>query len=71
MNVDFLPNLTIRITQENLNRFLVNMNCAFQDKEHLYLVLDLMPGGDLRYQLSQRKTFSEKETSYIYKIIIL
>ena len=31
--------------------FIVNMNCAFQDDENLYLVMDLLTGGDLRYHL--------------------
>lgn len=35
--------------------FLVNMKYAFQDRETLYLVLDLMEGGDLRYHLSNKK----------------
>jgi serine/threonine protein kinase len=32
---------------------LINMHYAFQDKENLYLVMDLMTGGDLRYQLGR------------------
>jgi protein kinase A len=31
--------------------FVVNMISAFQDKDYLYLVMDLMTGGDLRYHL--------------------
>jgi serine/threonine protein kinase len=34
--------------------FLVNMHYAFQDRDALYLVLDLMEGGDLRYHISER-----------------
>lgn len=34
--------------------FLVNMHFAFQDRDTLYLVLDLMEGGDLRYHLGHR-----------------
>ena len=41
---------------ENLNNpFIVNINYAFQDRENLYIVTDLMPGGDLRYNLKQKK----------------
>ena len=40
--------------------FLVNMNYAFDDRENLYLVIDLMTGGDLRYHLAKHKRFSEK-----------
>ena len=31
--------------------FLINMNFAFQDRENLYLIMDFLPGGDLRYHL--------------------
>lgn len=34
-------------------RFLVNMNYAFQDRENIYLVMDLLSGGDLRYHISK------------------
>ena len=36
---------------------------AFQDRENLYLVMDLMSGGDLRYHLTKNKTFTEEQTS--------
>ena len=38
------------------------MAFCFQDKETLYLVMDLMPGGDLRYHISRRRRFTEAET---------
>lgn len=37
--------------------FLVNMHFAFQDRDTLYLVLDLLEGGDLRHHLGN-KSFS-------------
>ena len=43
--------------------FIVNMHYAFQDTQNLYIVLDLLSGGDLRYHLSQNKKFSEEQTS--------
>ena len=43
--------------------FIVNMNFAFQDKENLYLVMDLLTGGDLRYHITKAKTFTEEQTS--------
>lgn len=42
--------------------FLVNMHYAFQDRDTLYLVLDLLDGGDLRHHLSTRQ-FSELQAS--------
>lgn len=45
---------------EHLNHpFLCNLRYSFQDVEYLYLVVDLMNGGDLRFHIS-RKTFSEE-----------
>ena len=48
--------------------FIVNMHYAFQDYENLYLVMDLLSGGDLRYHLSRNKNFTEEQTSK-YKYI--
>lgn len=31
--------------------FLVNMNYAFQDRENLFLAMDLLTGGDLRFHI--------------------
>jgi len=42
--------------------FLANMHYAFQDNESLYLCLDFMPGGDLRYHMN-RRNFIEEESS--------
>ncbi|KAL2431652.1 Serine/threonine-protein kinase 32B [Exophiala dermatitidis] len=44
---------------EHLNHpFLCNLRYSFQDVEYLYLVVDLMNGGDLRFHI-QRKAFTE------------
>ncbi len=45
------------------HKFIVNMICAFQDRQNLYMVLDLMPGGDLRFYMAQKKSLTEAETS--------
>lgn len=45
--------------------FLVNMVASFQDRETLYLVMDLMPGGDLRHHIARRRRFSEEQTKFI------
>ena len=45
---------------EHLNHpFLCNLRYSFQDVEYLYLVIDLMSGGDLRFHI-QRKAFTEE-----------
>ena len=43
--------------------FIVNMVYAFQDRDYLYLVMDLLPGGNLRYHLGLKKRFTEEQTS--------
>ncbi|KAI1259470.1 kinase-like domain-containing protein [Xylariaceae sp. FL1019] len=44
---------------ETLNHpFICNLRYSFQDIEYMYLVVDLMSGGDLRFHIS-RKTFTE------------
>ncbi|KAF2864613.1 kinase C-like protein [Massariosphaeria phaeospora] len=44
---------------EHLNHpFLCNLRYSFQDIEYLYIVVDLMTGGDLRFHIS-RKAFTE------------
>jgi len=39
--------------------FIVNMQSAFQDRENLYLVMDYLPGGDLRYHVGKMRRFNE------------
>ena len=51
--------------------FIVNMYFAFQDFYNLYLVLDLLTGGDLRYHIAQRKTFDESQTKFFIANILL
>ena len=50
--------------------FIVNMYYAFQDNENLYLVIDFLPGGDLRYHCSRYRTFSEEQTRFFISCII-
>jgi serine/threonine protein kinase len=42
--------------------FIVNVHYAFQDKMNLYLIMDLLLGGDLRYHIARRRKFSENVT---------
>jgi serine/threonine protein kinase len=45
------------------NPFIVNMYYAFQDRDNLYLVMDMLSGGDLRYHICKHRRFSEEQTS--------
>ena len=40
--------------------FLVNMYYAYQDRDNLYLIMDLLPGGDLRYHIGRQRRFTEE-----------
>ena len=51
--------------------FIVNMNCAFQDFENLYLVMDLLTGGDLRYHICKQRRFSEIRTKFFIACLLL
>ena len=45
------------------------MHYAFQDTDTLYIVMDLLTGGDLRYHLinMKNKRFTQEQTStFIY-----
>lgn len=47
------------------------MHFAFQDFENLYLVLDYLIGGDLRYHISKQKKFSEEQTKFFIACLLL
>lgn len=49
-----------QILSELKGSFLVNMKWAFQDRENLYLVLDLLTGGDMRFHLCYHRIFNEE-----------
>ena len=59
------------LLSELYSPFIVNMHYAFQDKDYLYLVMDLLSGGDLRYHISIHKKFSEEQTRFFICGIIL
>nr|XP_061794291.1 serine/threonine-protein kinase 32C-like isoform X2 [Nerophis lumbriciformis] len=49
----------LEILQEIEHVFLVNLWYSFQDEEDMFMVVDLLLGGDLRYHLQQSVSFSE------------
>ena len=50
---------------------LCNMYYAFQDDETLYIIMDYLSGGDLRYLICRRNYFTELETKFIAACITL
>ena len=51
--------------------FLVNMKSAFQDRENLYLIMDYLNGGDLRYHIGCKQKFTQNETKFFLANIII
>lgn len=47
------------------------MQYAFQDRDNLYLVMDLLSGGDLRYHISRHRKFSEEQTKFFICCMIV
>ena len=50
---------------------LCNMYYAFQDDDTLYIIMDYLSGGDLRYHICRRNYFTEEETKFIAACITL
>ncbi len=50
--------------------FLVNLHYAFQDKDNLYLTMDFLSGGDLRYHISRYRKFSEEQTRFFISCLL-
>ena len=60
-----------RILSELHHPFIVNMIYSFQDLDYLYLVMELLSGGNLRYHLSIKKRFFEKQIKFIIGCIMI
>ena len=73
--IDRRSEKSIKAEREFLSKlhhpFIVNMNCAFQDFENLYLVMDLLTGGDLRYHICKLRRFSENKTKFFIACLLL
>lgn len=51
--------------------FVVNLKYSFQSKTDVFLILDLMTGGDLAFHLSQKGFFPKEECRYYSARILL
>ena len=47
------------------------MHYAFNDRDNLYLVMDLLSGGDLRYHIGRIGKFNEDQTKFLIACIIV
>ena len=50
--------------------FIVNVHWAFHDNEYLYLVMDLMEGGDLRFHHSRIRKFMPDQTQFFVACLV-
>ena len=51
--------------------FIVNLIYSFQDHDNLYIVMDLLPGGNLRYHLSIKPHFKEEQIKFLISSILI
>ena len=51
---------------------IINLHYSFQDYDNLYFILDLLTGGDLRYQLGRhpRRYYTESQTRFFIACIV-
>ena len=60
-----------KILSELHHPFIVNMIYSFQDFDYLYLVMELLSGGNLRYHLTLRKRFNEAQIKFLIGCIMI
>ena len=48
-----------QLLDELSNPFIINSCSSFQDRENLYLIMEYLRGGDLRYHMCFYEEFSE------------
>ena len=53
------------------NSFIVNLIYSFQDSENLYLVMDFLKGGDLRYHICKNRHITEEQTKFFLGCLTL
>lgn len=52
------------LLEEINNPFICNLRYAFQDDENIFMVIDLMLGGDLRFHLNRMQTMTEEMVKF-------
>ncbi|CDY31963.1 BnaA07g00320D [Brassica napus] len=46
------------------SNYIVKLYCSFQDDDHLYLVMEYLPGGDMMTLLMRKDTLTEEEAKF-------
>jgi len=62
---DVLVNVQKATDRSQIQEWLVELKCSFQDEYHLYLVMEYLPGGDFRNVLANIN-LSEKEARFYF-----
>ena len=52
------------------SQFIVNVHFAFQDTMNLYLVMDLLLGGDLRFHIARKRKFPMEITRFFIACLV-
>lgn len=60
-----------RLLEDLRSPFIANMVCAFNDRDNLFLVMDLLPGADLRYRIGSVGKFSEEQAQFLVGCILV
>jgi len=60
-----------RLLAKLTHPFIVSLQWAFQTRDHVFMVLDYCPGGELFYHLQQRGNFSEVDSRFYISEILL
>eukprot|EP00051_Salpingoeca_urceolata_P013100 m.163707 g.163707 ORF g.163707 m.163707 type:complete len:727 (+) comp17696_c6_seq1:553-2733(+) len=53
------------------SKFVTNLKYAFQNNESLFLILELMEGGDLSWHLKQRRAFTDWQAKFYAAQIVM
>lgn len=56
---------------ERSSKFVANVKYAFQDSQNLYIVIDLLEGGDFRFHLLKEQMFQPECTQFFVACIAL
>uniref|UniRef100_A0A8C1NPR3 Serine/threonine kinase 32B n=1 Tax=Cyprinus carpio TaxID=7962 RepID=A0A8C1NPR3_CYPCA len=61
----------LQVMQQLQHPFLVNLWFSFQDEEDLFMVVDLLLGGDLRFHLQKKVGFNEQTVKlYVCELVL-
>lgn len=62
--------MELELMQKIRSEFIVNVQWAFQNEQFLFLVMDLMEGGDLRFHHSKIRRFQPDQVKFFVACLI-